>query len=110
MRCQDPFVTVSHARHPGRLASQLKIISVKSRLTEIHDNLLARIEEAHREGWAGEAEGLKVSLAAARQKLAQMSEISAHHRDTAVHLGMPAHPGAASRATTAPGLPGKEPS
>ncbi len=82
----------------------------RPRLTEIHDNLLTRIEEAHREGWAGEAEGLKVSLAAARQKLAQMSEISARHRDTAVYLGMPAHPGAASRATTAPALPGKEPS
>ena len=29
MRCQDPFVTVSHARRSGRLASRLKIISVK---------------------------------------------------------------------------------
>ena len=29
MRCQYPFVTLSHAKHPGKLASQLKIISVK---------------------------------------------------------------------------------
>ncbi len=82
----------------------------RPRLTQIHDNLLARIDEAHRERWPGEAEGLNVSLAAARQKLAQMSEISARHRDTAVHLGMPAHPGAASRTITTPGVPGKEPS
>ena len=81
----------------------------RPRLTQIRDNLIARIEEAHREGWPGEAEGLKVSLTAAQQKLAQMSEISARHRDTIVHLGMPARPGAASRATT-PALPGKEPS
>jgi hypothetical protein len=81
----------------------------RPRLTEIRDNLIDRIAEAEREGWPGEAEGLQVSLAAARQKLAQMSEISARHRNSAVHLGMPAaHPGAASRAITTPGIPGKE--
>jgi hypothetical protein len=31
----------------------------------IRDNLLDRIAEAEREGWLGEAEGLKVSLAGA---------------------------------------------
>jgi len=44
----------------------------RHRLVEIHDNLIARIEEAKRQGWLGEVEGLEVSLAAARQKLEQM--------------------------------------
>jgi hypothetical protein len=39
---------------------------------EIRDNLLARIAEAEREGWLGEIEGLKVSLADAEDKLAQI--------------------------------------
>jgi site-specific recombinase XerC len=43
----------------------------RGRLEEIRDNLLARIAEAGREGWTGEAEGLKISLAAANNKLAQ---------------------------------------
>ena len=82
----------------------------RPRLTQIRDNLITRIEEAHREGWLGEVEGLRVSLAAAQQKLAQMGEISARHRDTVVHLGMPARPDAASRTITAVDVPGKEPS
>lgn len=43
----------------------------RHRLEEIRDNLLARITEAEREGWAGEAEGLRVSLSAANNKIAQ---------------------------------------
>lgn len=42
------------------------------RLTEIHINLLARLAEAHDRGWAGEIDGLEVSLAGAEQKLEQM--------------------------------------
>ena len=42
------------------------------RIAEIRDNLLARIAEAEREGWPGEIEGLKVSLAGAEDKLAQI--------------------------------------
>jgi len=64
----------------------------RPRLAEIRDNLTARIGEAQREGWTGEAEGLQVSLAAADQKLAQMDQIAAHHRGTVIHLGMPGHP------------------
>ena len=44
----------------------------RSRLLEICDNLTARIEEAEREGWLGEVEGLEVSLAGAKDKLAQI--------------------------------------
>jgi len=52
-------------------------------LEEIRDNLLARISEAEREGWLGEVEGLKVSLAGAEEKLTQLD------RRPTVHLGMP---------------------
>ena len=41
----------------------------RPRLLDIRDNLTARISEAEREGWHGEAEGLKISLAGARDKL-----------------------------------------
>ena len=64
-------------------------------------NLLARITEAEREGWHGEAEGLKVSLAAAEQKLAQLDNLAA--RRATIHLGMPAFPGIAARTITTPG-------
>ena len=45
----------------------------KQRLTEIRDNLTARIAEAEREGWHGETEGLKISLAGAEDKLTQIT-------------------------------------
>jgi integrase len=60
----------------------------RTRITEIRDNLTARITEAEREGWLGEAEGLKISLAGAQDNLAQ---IDRRTRTTApVSLGMPA--------------------
>ena len=58
----------------------------RPRIAEIRDNLLARIAEAEREGWAGEVEGLKISLAGAQDKLAQIDRRSHHTTD----LGMPA--------------------
>jgi Phage integrase family len=79
----------------------------RARLAEVRDNLIARIGEAQREGWTGEAEGLQVSLAAAGHKLAQMDEIAARRRAAPVHLGMPGHLPAASRTITIPAtLPG----
>ncbi|MGH3161475.1 MAG: tyrosine-type recombinase/integrase [Streptosporangiaceae bacterium] len=62
----------------------------RGRLADIRDNLLARIAEAEREGWAGEAEGLKVSLAAANNKLAA-ADTAAARRSAAVNLGIPAY-------------------
>ncbi len=44
----------------------------RPRIAEIRDNLLDRIGEAEREGWLGEVDGLKVSLAGAEDKLAQI--------------------------------------
>lgn len=56
-----------------------------ARLEEIRDNLLARIAEAEREGWLGEIEGLRISLAGAEDKLARIDQRSSR----AIDLGMP---------------------
>jgi integrase len=61
----------------------------RARIAEIRDNLTARIAEAEREGWLGEAEGLKISLAGAQDKLAQIDRRS---RNDPVDLGLPAAP------------------
>jgi integrase len=62
----------------------------RHRLEDIRDNLHARIAEAEREGWAGEAEGLKVSLSAATSKLAQ-ADLTIARRAEHVNLGIPAY-------------------
>ena len=59
----------------------------RDRLAEIRDNLTARIAEARREGWAGEVEGLQVSLSGAEDKLAQIDRRYQSH--AAVDLGIP---------------------
>ena len=61
----------------------------RARIAEIRDNLTARIAEAEREGWPGEVEGLKISLAGAEDKLAQIGRRS---RNASVDLGLPAAP------------------
>jgi hypothetical protein len=76
----------------------------RPRLEETRDNLTARISEARREGWTGEAEGLTVSLAAANNKLAQVDGLIARRRE-AVSLGMPSFPDSAGRIAS----PAKEP-
>ena len=58
----------------------------RNRLTDIRDNLTARITEAQREGWLGEVEGLQLSLAGAQDKLAQIDRRAA---TTTVDLGLP---------------------
>lgn len=76
----------------------------RPRLIEIRDNLHARIDEARHQGWAGEVEGLQISLAGARQKVAQADQLAA--RRTAVHRGMPDFAHIAGRnITTAGGEP-----
>ncbi len=62
----------------------------RQRLEDIRGNLAARIAEAEREGWAGEAEGLRVSLAAANNKLAQI-ELALARRAETVSLGIPSY-------------------
>ncbi|MGW6865135.1 hypothetical protein [Streptomyces sp. NPDC054901] len=58
----------------------------RGRLVEIRDNLLDRITEAEREGWLGEIEGLRVSLAGAESKI---SQIDAATSTGPVLLGFP---------------------
>ena len=70
----------------------------------IRDNLLDRIAEAEREGWTGEAEGLRVSLDAATSKLTQ-ADLTAARRTEAVNLGIPAYRDIAAATLTAPGPP-----
>jgi hypothetical protein len=60
----------------------------RPRIAEIHDNLIVRIAEAEREGWHGEAEALKISLAGARDKLAQLDRRS--QPAAPINVGMPA--------------------
>ncbi|MBE7326038.1 site-specific integrase, partial [Nocardioides sp. Y6] len=61
----------------------------RERLQAIIDSLEERIAEAEERGWLGEVDGLRSSLAAAEQKLAQMQR-------TATNLGMPILPAAQS--------------
>ena len=68
----------------------------RPRITEIRGNLLDRIAEARREGWHGEVEGLKVSLAGADAKLAQLDQMA--RRAATAFLGMPAFGDIAGRA------------
>ena len=64
----------------------------RHRIAEIRDNINARIAEAEREGWPGEIEGLKISLAGADDKLTQI-DAALRRQATTVHLGIPAFPG-----------------
>jgi site-specific recombinase XerD len=74
IRC--PLLRVDPARRP--------------RLEEIRDSLAARITEAERQGWAGDLEGLNISLSRANGKLAQVDRTIAR-RSTTADLGMPAY-------------------
>jgi hypothetical protein len=78
----------------------------RGRLEEIRASLHDRIAEAEREGWLGEIEGLKVSLAGTEDKLAQI-DTALRRREQAVHLGMPAFPDIAGRSV--PPAPGGNP-
>jgi integrase len=73
--------------------------AARSRLVEIRDNLITRIAEAESHRWLGEAEGLKVSLAGAHAKLAQMDQITTG-RNRATQLGISSFTDAAGRTST----------
>ncbi|MGV9540162.1 hypothetical protein [Nocardia beijingensis] len=59
-----------------------------ARLEEIHDNLEARIVEPKREAWLGEVEGLQVSYAGVKDKLAQI-DATLMRTATGTDLGIP---------------------
>jgi hypothetical protein len=79
-------------------------LAQRHRLQEIRDNLQARITEAEREGWAGEAEGLRISLSAANNKIAQ-ADLTAARRAENINLGIPAYRDIAAATLAAPGDP-----
>jgi integrase len=70
----------------------------RTRIAEIRDNLLDRIAEAEREGWHGEVEGLQVSLAGAKTKLAQLDQMA--RRAATIQLGIPTFDELAGRTAT----------
>ncbi|MFI6850492.1 integrase [Kitasatospora sp. NBC_00085] len=73
------------------------------RMLEISQNLADRIAEAEREGWLGDVAGLSVSLAAADEKIAQLSARRTR-RESPAFLGIPTFDQAAGRSTsTEPG-------
>jgi integrase len=77
----------------------------RARFEEIRVNLHARIAEAEREGWTGEIEGLRISLAGVHDKI---SQVDAANNRAATDLAMPSFPDIAGRtipATTAPHTP-----
>ncbi|WP_225839652.1 hypothetical protein [Streptomyces sp. NK08204] len=69
-------------------------------MEEIRDHVVARIAEAGREGWLGEAGGLEVSLAGAVDKLARMDATTARTA-AAIDLGVPGFTAAAGRSSDA---------
>jgi hypothetical protein len=62
----------------------------RHRLADIIDNLQARIEEAIRNRWLGEVQGLQISLDEARAKMADIERITRTQRTGPTLLGMSA--------------------
>jgi integrase len=79
----------------------------RPRLVEIRRNLDQRIAEAQRNRWLGEVDGLRVSLAAADAKLAQLAGLAAR-RQAAADQGRPGFPDVAGRIVKLPGRSTKE--
>jgi hypothetical protein len=82
-RLRDPLPT--RARLSALSASATRSAQI-ARLTEIIENLNARLAEAHERGWLGEIEGIEASLAAADQRLASMQR-TANQQTVRVGLG-----------------------
>jgi len=99
--CSRAYGTARIHEHSCIRCPLLRVDPVqRPRLSDIRDNLTARIDEALRQSWTGEAEGLKVSLAATEQKLAQLDNLAA--RRSTIHLGLPSFPDIAGRTSTPP--------
>ncbi|WP_326760339.1 site-specific integrase [Streptomyces phaeochromogenes] len=70
----------------------------RPRLVEIRENLTDRIEEAEREGWLGEVEGLSVSQTAAEEKIAQL-DARKDRKESPVFMGIPSFEQIVARAS-----------
>jgi Phage integrase family len=85
--CGRPYGTACQHEHACIRCPMLRPEpSQRLRLVEIRDNLIDRIAEAKAQHWLGELDGLRVSVAAADDKLGQLDRIA--HRHT-VRPGMP---------------------
>jgi hypothetical protein len=85
--CTRAFGTPCHHEHACVRCPALRPDPAQaSRLRDIRDNLTARIAEAEREGWRGELDGLRTTLAATDQKLATMQRLK---QSGPTMLGMP---------------------
>ena len=88
--CARPYGTSCKHEHACIRCSSLRLDpAARPRLVQIIANLKARIQEAKINGWLGEAQGLQVSLNAARAKLAALDRTSERPGAGAVDLGMP---------------------
>lgn len=74
--CARPYATPCRHEHACLRCPMLQPDPAQAqRLAEIITNLHDRLREATERNWHGEAEGLKISLAGAREKLRQMRRI-----------------------------------
>ncbi|WP_245673050.1 integrase [Nocardia lijiangensis] len=97
--CARAFATACVHEHACVRCSLLRPDPAqRTRLEEIQDNLEARIIEAKREGWLGEVEGLQVSYAGVKDKLAQI-DATLTRTATGTDLGIPAFGSISGRAS-----------
>jgi hypothetical protein len=85
--CGRSYATACIHEHAPRCPLLRPEPAQRHRLTDIRDNLTARIAEARQQGWLGEVEGLQISLAGARAKLTQLVQRAAP--GTRANLGIP---------------------
>ncbi|WP_242606516.1 site-specific integrase [Protofrankia symbiont of Coriaria ruscifolia] len=90
--CGRPYGTPCVHEHACVRCPMLRVDPrQRTRLEQIIRNLGDRIDEARTNGWLGEVEGLKISLAAARHKLTTLDR-AARNTPRPAPLGMPAIP------------------
>ncbi|MER5757352.1 site-specific integrase [Streptomyces sp. NPDC002088] len=99
--CGRAYGTICQHEHSCVRCPVLRVDPAqRHRLEEIRNTLTDRITEAEHEGWLGEAEGLRVSLAATESKLAQLDERQG--QATSISLGIPTFREIAGRTATLP--------
>lgn len=88
--CGRPYGTPCKHEHACiRCPSQRVDPKAQPRLIEIITNLNDRIQEAKLNGWLGEAQGLRVSLDAAANKLVNLDRMRDRQPTGPVNLGIP---------------------
>lgn len=88
--CGRPYGTPCQHEHACIRCPMLRIDPrARPRLAAIIQNLTARVEEARTYGWLGEAEGLHVSLAAAKDKLTHLDRTERATKPSTTNLGIP---------------------